>query len=342
MFQSLEFLIGQKLDFNSVLKNLVAFGYTRATKVFYEGEFALRGGVIDIFPMNFETPVRFDIDDDVIKKIFAFDLATGQRIEEHHIVLILPFKKTRTPFNAESPLNNFVDISNGDYVVHNNHGIGRFLGVKDFHVNNAITQHLVIEFKDGDKLFVPKHDIHLVQKYLSFTKRPAKLNKLGSKEWLATRKAVEKKLRLIAAQMLRTQALRSQLPGFAFSKDTAWQKDFEDKFPFKETPDQTKSTIELKKDMESPQPMDRLICGDVGYGKTEVAMRAAFKAVMDGKQVAVLVPTTILAEQHYFNFSNRMADFPVKVNMLSRFRTKAEQTSIIKDLNAIITSTLFL
>jgi len=332
MFKSLEFLVGQKVNIDEVLQTLVAFGYTRATKVFKEGEFALRGGVLDIYPVNFEVPLRLDLEDDAVRAIHGFDPISAENIDDHTIVLILPFKTSpKSVFSSDVPLNNFVDIQQGDYVVHNNHGIGRFIGVKEFDVDARKKEHLVIEYKDGDRLFVPKHDIHLVQKYVSFTKRPARMHKLGSKEWLATRKAVEKKLRLLAAELLRTQALRAQLQGFAFSKDNDWQKEFEAKFPYKETPDQLKATIETKADMESPRPMDRLICGDVGYGKTEVAMRAAFKAVMDHKQVAILVPTTILAEQHYYNFSKRLEGFPVKVGMLSRFRTKLEQKMIVKE-----------
>jgi transcription-repair coupling factor (superfamily II helicase) len=332
MFKSLEFLVGQKVNIDQVIQTLVAFGYTRATKVFKEGEFALRGGVLDIYPANFEVPLRLDLDDDCVIAIHGFDPISAENIDEHSIVLVLPFKTSpKSVFSSDVPLNNFVDIQTGDYVVHNNHGIGRFIGIKEFDVDARKKEHLIIEYKDGDKLFVPKHDIHLVQKYVSFTKRPARLHKLGSKEWLATRRSVEKKLRLLAAELLRTQALRAQLAGFAFSKDNEWQKDFEVKFPFKETPDQIKSTLETKADMESSRPMDRLICGDVGYGKTEVAMRAAFKAVMDHKQVAILVPTTILAEQHYFNFSKRLEGFPVKVGMLSRFRTKLEQKIIVQE-----------
>ncbi len=332
MFKSLEFLVGQKVNLEEVLKTLVAFGYTRATKVFKEGEFALRGGVLDIYPSNFEVPVRLELEDDDICAIHGYDPLSAQHIDEHNIVLIVPFKaSSKSVFSSDEPLDNFVDIQQGDYVVHNNHGIGRFMGIREFDVHQQKKEHLVIEYKDGDKLFVPKHDIHLVQKYISFTKRPARLHKLGSKEWLATRRAVEKRLRLLAAELLRTQALRAQLPGFAFSKDNEWQNEFEAKFPYKETPDQLKATIETKADMESDRPMDRLICGDVGYGKTEVAMRAAFKAVMNSKQVAILVPTTILAEQHYYNFTKRLEGFPVKVGMLSRFRTKLEQKTIVKE-----------
>ncbi len=333
MFKSLEFLVDQKVNIDEVVKNLVAFGYTRATKVFKEGEFALRGSVLDIYPVNFELPIRLDIDDETVVSISGFDIETAMKVDQHNIVLIVPYK-TSPPsvFSAEIPLSNFVDIAQGDYVVHNNHGIGRFIGIREFNVNDQRKEHLVIEYKDGDKLFVPKHDIHLVQKYVSFAKRSTKMHKLGSKEWIATRQAVEKKLRLLAAELLRTQALRAQLQGYAFTRDGEWQKEFEAKFPYKETPDQLKATIETKHDMEIPRPMDRLICGDVGYGKTEVAMRAAFKAVMDNKQVAILVPTTILAEQHYYNFCRRLEGFPVKVGMLSRFRTKNEQKATVADL----------
>ena len=333
MFKSLEFLIDQKVNIEEILKTLVAFGFTQATKVFKEGEFALRGGVLDIYPDNFEVPIRLDIDDDTIVKITGFDPHTAEPVEEHRIVVVLPYKKSNLPFSSDTPLNNFVDISQGDYVVHNHHGIGRLIGIRPLEADPQRREHLIIEYKDGDKLFVPKHDIHLVQKYVSFTKRPARLHKLGSKEWVATRKAVEKKLRLLAAELLRVQALRAQLKGFAFSPDTIWQKEFEAQFPFRETPDQLKSTAEVKVDMQDERPMDRLICADVGYGKTEVALRAAFKAVMDHKQVAILVPTTILAEQHYYNFQKRLENFPVKVGMLSRFRTKTEQKVIIADLS---------
>ena len=331
MFKSLEFLVGQKVNIDETIQTLVAFGYTRATKVFREGEFALRGGVLDIYPVNFEVPLRLDLEDDTVLTIHGYDPISAENIDDHTIVLILPYKtSSNSVFSSEIPLNNFVDIQQGDYVVHNNHGIGRFIGIKEF--DDARTkEHLIIEYKGGDRLFVPKHDIHLVQKYVSFTKRPARLHKLGSKEWLATRRAVEKKLRLLAAELLRTQALRAQLQGHAFAKDNEWQTEFESKFPYKETPDQLKSTIDTKADMESQRPMDRLICGDVGYGKTEVALRAAFKAVMDNKQVAILVPTTILAEQHYYNFSKRLEGFPVKVGMLSRFRTKLEQKMIVQE-----------
>jgi transcription-repair coupling factor (superfamily II helicase) len=334
MFKSLEYFVGQKVDLDIVLRDLVAFGYHKTKMVVQESDFAQRGSVVDIFPSNFEGPVRIDIYEDKINSIGSFNMDTGKVIWEHQMVIILPAKQSSRSalFSSETPLNNFVDIERGDYVVHNNHGIGRFLGIQEFNVQEKDLPHLVIEYEGGDKLFVPRHDIHLVQKYISFHKKPPRLYKLGTRAWEAARRKIEKNLQNIAAQLLHTQAARTSLGGFQFSPDTEWQKEFEKKFPFTETPDQLKATEEVKADMESQRPMDRLLCGDVGYGKTEVALRAIFKAVMDNKQVAVLVPTTILAEQHCYNFTKRAKDFPVKVAMLSRFRTKAEQTKIVRDV----------
>jgi transcription-repair coupling factor (superfamily II helicase) len=336
MFQSLKYFLNQRIAFNDIAKDFAQFGYERVKNVIQEGQFTLRGGIIDVFPVNFDSPVRIDTDDDVIRAIYSFNILTGKNIWDHKAVIILP-RREKAPapaFSSAMPLSNFVDIEKGDYVVHNNHGIGRFIGVKDFEINHEQVEHFVIEYQGGDKLFVPKHDLNLIQKYIAFTKKPPRLFKLGTREWEKVRKMVEKRIQRLAAELLHVQALRASLIGHAFSKDVDWQGEFERKFPFRETPDQTRATAEVKADLESTKPMDRLLCGDVGYGKTEVAMRAAFKAVMDGKQVAVLVPTTVLAEQHYYNFYNRMKDYPVKIGMLSRFRTKAEQVKIIKEAAA--------
>jgi transcription-repair coupling factor (superfamily II helicase) len=216
--------------------------------------------------------------------------------------------------------------------VHIKHGIGRYLGIEKIKVKNEQRDHLVIQYANNDMLYVPVEKAHLVQKYISFEGRPPRLYRLGSGEWQRIKERARKGLVKIAMDLLEIQAKRQTLSGFRFSKDSDWQKDFEKTFEFKETPDQDKATQEVKADMESSKPMDRLLCGDVGYGKTEVAMRACFKAAMDNKQVAFLVPTTILAEQHYHNFLKRIKDFPVNVSMLSRFKTKAEQKNIIKEL----------
>ena len=335
MFSALKYFVDQTVDIEEIRKNLTAHGYRNVKSVNEEGDFSQRGGVIDIYPKNFDCPVRIDLDHDKIRSINSINLKNGQAIWQHKIVMILPFKakeKIPAPFSSETPLNNFVDIQKGDYVVHTHHGIGRFLGITELDIPAQERSHLVIEYQGGDKLFVPKHDIHLVQKYIGFTKKPPRIYKLGSKEWKRVRAQIQKRLQRLAAELLHTHALRASLKGFQFDKDTPWQKEFEESFMYPETPDQIRSTHEVKADMESPVPMDRLICGDVGYGKTEVALRAIFKAVMNNKQVAVLVPTTILAEQHYYNFTQRLKNYPIHVAMLSRFRTQEEQNQIIKGL----------
>ncbi len=333
MFESLKFYVDQSIDIDEITNNLLAYQYQRVRSVLKVGDFCQRGEVIDIFPINFDNPIRIALDEDKIRSIASFNMRSGKAIWQHKIVLILPLKsQDSTIFSLQTPLKNFIDIKKGDYVVHNTHGIGKFLGIKRFSIQNKERDHLVIEYKDGDKLYVPEHDIHLVQKYVSFTKKPPRLYKLGSQEWRRICAQIQKKLQRLAAELLHLQSLRTSLKGFQFSKDTPWQAEFEKTFPFKETPDQIRSTQEVKVDMESDHPMDRLLCGDVGFGKTEVALRAIFKTIMDHKQVAVLVPTTILAEQHFYNFTNRMKDFPVQIAMLSRFRSQEEQKKIIQGL----------
>ncbi|MBF0484020.1 MAG: transcription-repair coupling factor [Candidatus Omnitrophica bacterium] len=334
MFQSLELFVGQTIALDVVLNNLSALKYQNVRHALQEGEYAHRGEIIEIYPVNFDGPIRIDFDDEKISRIASVNIRSGKAIWEHKIVMVLPHARTdkKVVFSEDIPLNNFVDIQQGDYVVHNYHGIGKFIGLQTIEVQKEVKEHFVIEYQGGDKLFVPKHDIHLIQKYVSFTKRPPRVYKLGSPEWKRVKQQIQKRLQRMAAELLHTQAVRASLRGHAFSVDTDWQKEFEKGFPFEETLDQIKAIEDVKRDMESIYPMDRLLCGDVGFGKTEVAMRAVFKAVMDHKQVAVLVPTTILAEQHYYNFTRRMDNFPVKVAMLSRFKTKAEQQKIVVDL----------
>ena len=247
----------------------------------------------------------------------------------------------------------FTDLVEGDLVVHLQHGIGRYLGLKNLPVGSGTrgvepstshpqpsTECLVIEFApSGDtveppKLFVPVSEAHLVSKYVGAGKANPPLNQLGGTRWAKAKEQTEKAVRDIAAEMLRIQAVRETQPGHPCKPDTQWQREFESAFIYEETPDQVTAITQTKADQERAKPMDRLICGDVGFGKTEVAIRAAFKCVMDGKQVAILVPTTVLAQQHYNNFRERMADYPVRVELLSRFRTKREQTKVVEQLAA--------
>jgi len=337
VFKSLKIYIGLTTDLEKLISNFVEFGYSRQTSVAQEGDFARRGGIIDIFPFAFELPVRMEFEGDSLVSIKTFNPLTGEALWEHRIIIILPVKKS-TPsktiaFSEEIPLSNFVDLNTGDYVVHSLHGIGRFLGIDKIKIHDKYKDHLIIEYENQEKLFVPVDQMNLVQKYIAFHVRRPKLYKLGSKEWQRIKERARKGVQKLAWELLTLQAMRMSSHGFSFAKDTDWQRQFEETFPYDETPDQIKAAAQVKQDMESDRPMDRLLCGDVGYGKTEVAMRAAFKAVIDSKQVAYLVPTTILAEQHYENFKFRLKDFPVNVQVLCRFKTGAEQRQIIKDLS---------
>ncbi|MBL7151899.1 MAG: transcription-repair coupling factor [Candidatus Omnitrophica bacterium] len=336
MFKSLKLYSNQSVDLEKILSTLIDYGYKRQQNVSAEGEFSRRGGIIDIFPNSFELPVRIELDNETIASIKTFNPSSGEPLWEHKMVIVLPIKTPRAlrtiTFSEEFPLKNFIDINKGDYVVHNQYGIGRFLGMEKIRRRDKPEGHLVIEYDREEKLYVPLEDMHLVQKYIAFHIRKPKLYRLGTKEWQRTKERARKGVQKLTWELLTLQAMRLTSKGFAYSADTDWQMEFEKTFPYQETPDQLKATIELKQDMESDRPMDRLLCGDVGYGKTEVAMRAAFKAVMDNKQVAYLVPTTILAEQHYHNFSSRLKDFPLNLELLCRFKTTAEQKGIIEGI----------
>ena len=226
----------------------------------------------------------------------------------------------------------FADLKPGDFVVHQTHGIGQFVGVNTITADGITKDYIKIQYRNDDMLYVPTSNLDTVRKYIGGGEATPRLNKLGGKEWSATTSKVKKHLEEIAKDLVELYAKRQKIKGYAFSPDTPWQKQFEDSFPYTETEDQLRCIEEVKKDMEKDTPMDRLLCGDVGYGKTEVAIRAAFKAVMDQKQVAYLVPTTILANQQYEEFKSRMSEFAMKVELLNRFRTKKEQDEIVKKL----------
>ena len=226
----------------------------------------------------------------------------------------------------------FADLKVGDYVVHRTNGIGQFIGVKTIKTGDITKDYIKIKYRGEDVLYVPTNSLDNVRKYIGAGDAVPKLNKLGSKEWEHTKAKVKSNLREVAQNLIELYAKRKNAKGYAFSKDTDWQKQFEDDFLYVETDDQLRCIEEVKQDMEKDMPMDRLLCGDVGYGKTEVAIRAAFKAVMDQKQVAYLVPTTVLANQQYETFKERMKNFPITVELLNRFRTPKEQKEIVKKL----------
>ena len=240
-------------------------------------------------------------------------------------------KKRRHTYEGEK-IASFTDLSVGDYVVHENHGLGIYRGIEKIEVDKTIKDYIKIEYAGGGNLYILATQLELIQKFAGSDARKPRLNKLGGQDWSRTRAKVRGAVKAVAQDLVALYAARQRETGFAFSPDTVWQREFEEIFPFEETEDQELAIAATKADMESPRIMDRLICGDVGYGKTEIAIRVAFKAVQEGKQVVYLVPTTILAQQHYNTFVQRMKDFPVRVDLLSRFRTASEQKKTIEDL----------
>lgn len=226
----------------------------------------------------------------------------------------------------------FADLKVGDYVVHKKYGIGIYIGVNTIEADGTIKDYIKIRYRNDDILYIPTNDLDSIRKYIGGDAIQPKINSLGSKEWETTKAKVKKNLREVAKELIELYAKREKAQGFSFSKDTPWQNEFEGKFPYQETDDQLRCIEEVKKDMELSKPMDRLLCGDVGYGKTEVALRAAFKAAMDQKQVAYLAPTTVLAEQQYQEFKERMKEFPIKVEILNRFKSKKYQDEVVKKL----------
>ena len=340
MLESLKIHKGQLFNIDIFSRQLVDIGYTRSGGIAEVGDFSVRGENIFVFPATFEYPLRIELSGNKIEKILSIDILSFKSIQEHNAVIIIPLKgisRIRRYYHKRhlrdiDPIDAFVDIVPGDYVVHIDYGIGKYVSKKRIKTKEAEVDNIVIEYKDKDLLYVPFSELHKVQKYIYFSRRKPRLYKLGGKRWQKTKERASRGVLKIAEEILEVQAKRESLKGHKFSTDTDWQKEVEGSFQYKETPDQEKVTVEVKSDMENPKPMDRLLCGDVGYGKTEVALRVAFKAVMDNKQVAILVPTTILAEQHYNTFRSRLKDYPVNIEMLSRFRSKGSQADIIKNL----------
>ncbi len=234
--------------------------------------------------------------------------------------------------NSGAQLQYFSEIKAGDYVVHAVHGIGRYIGVENVLVDGVHRDYLLLAYAGDDKLYVPVEQVGMLHKYVGNEGQAPRLSKMGGADWKRVQNRAKAAITELAEELLRLYAQRKIVPGHAFGVDTEWQRDFEERFPYEETPDQLRAIAEIKADMEKPEPMDRLLCGDVGYGKTEVAIRAAFKAVMDGKQAAVMVPTTVLAQQHFMTFKERMQPFGVKVEMVSRFCSPKEQKRILNDL----------
>lgn len=357
MFEILEFYAGKDILLDPLLKRLIDFGYKRQDQVLIEGDFSLRGAVFDVFPLHFNLPIRIELCNDCVESIHTFDPDSGKRLDAHPMVIVLPMESRRRSWSGasnwrkqflssgtsgrtkdegvESPIDPFIDIKTGDYIVHSIHGIAIYRGLaKIKNTRGNPEDNFQLEFADKNLLYVPTRDLHLVQRYISFGKLKPELSKLGSKRWQLIKDKTRQGIFSFASELLDIQAKRRALEGYTFPHDSEWQKSLEDEFPYEETPDQIKAVADVKRDLESKVPMDRLLCGDVGYGKTEVALRAAFKVVMSGKQVAMLVPTTILAEQHFDTFSLRMKNYPVTLRMLSRFQTEGERKRIIVEMKS--------
>ena len=268
-----------------------------------------------------------------VEKGFEYPLLKFAVISEGDIFGAPKKKKRKIKRYEGAKIHDFAELKVGDYVVHETHGLGIYQGIEKVEVEGTIRDYVKISYRDGGNLYVLATGLDVIQKYASAdaAKKP-KLNKLGTQEWTKTKSRVKSAVNEVAKDLVELYAVRQQEKGFAFSEDTVWQREFEEMFPFEETDDQLSAISATKRDMESTKIMDRLICGDVGYGKTEIAIRAAFKAVQDGKQVVFLVPTTILAQQHYNNFVQRMKDYPVRIDQMSRFRTPAQQKKTIEDL----------
>jgi transcription-repair coupling factor (superfamily II helicase) len=269
------------------------------------------------------------------------DLSAGLEIPESRLYLLTegdilrrkrPQKRSRLSRAEGARLADYRDLAVGDYVVHVQHGIGRYLGIKTLEIAGLHRDYLHVKYAGEDSLYVPTDQVHLLQKYVGSEGKVPKIYSLGGGDWQKVKARVKQSVQEMAGQLLKLYAARETAPGFAFAPDGEWQEQMEHNFPYQETPDQAQAILEIKRDLESPKPMDRLLCGDVGYGKTEVAVRAAFKVATAGKQVAVLVPTTILAQQHYNTFRERFSGFPLELALLSRFRSNSENAATVKRL----------
>ncbi len=331
MFEYCRLYVGQRLSLERLMQQLLQFEYRRVDQVADPGQLAVHGGVLDLFPATFESPLRVELEGARIASIRSFNPKTLETLDRHTMVVVLP-RRVHTKLSVEIPFEAFVDLQEGDTVVHLEHGIGRYLERTIMAGSRGPQDAIVLEYAGGDRLYVPIDQLHLVQKYAAFGGRTPALHTLGGSAWERAKTNAYVGAWTYAKGLLDLQAKRLALPGYGFAKDHAWQRQFESAFPYRETPDQLTATVEVKRDMEQPRPMDRILLGDVGFGKTEVALRAAFKAVMSHKQAAVLVPTTILAYQHHRTFTNRMQGFPIQVDMLTRFQSEAQQRRTLQAL----------
>lgn len=302
------------------------------------GEYADRGATVDIYPVSYRAPVRLSFELDTLTEIHDFSPHEGKSLTRFEEIFLVPLSETfevstrrfRERFENFEPLTEFKDLEPGDYVVHLQYGIARYLGTKKIQMKGVAKRHLALEFDHREILYLDRKEP--LERYIGVEGKKPKLTRLHTKEWERAKAKTRLAVESVARDLLELQAKRKLSAGVAFPPDSSWQAQFEEEFPFEDTPDQIRATAEVKRDMEAPKPMDRLLCGDVGYGKTEVAMRAAFKAANAGRQAAFLVPTTVLAEQHGLVFKARAKNFPLVIEVLSRFCSKKEQAGVLKGL----------
>lgn len=330
--------VGQTIERGALETLLQRLRYRREDFVSGPGEYADRGATVDLYPLNYRAPIRLSFELDTIVSIRDFSPHEGKSLTQFEEVFLIPLtepfqssqRRLAERFKSFEPLTEFTDLEAGDYVVHLHYGIARYLGTKKIQIKGEAKRCLALEFADREILYLEAGEP--LERYIGVEGKKPRLTRLHTKDWERAKTKARLAVESVARDLVALQARRKFSPGLAFPPDTEWQKQFEAEFPFEETPDQLKALQEIKKDMEGPKPMDRLLCGDVGFGKTEVAMRSAFKAVMAGKQAAFLVPTTVLAEQHGLVFKERAKSFPVTIEALSRFRSRKEQLKILKGL----------
>lgn len=326
--------ISQEIEREDLEELLRGLRYQKIDHVLKPGEFARRGAIFDIYPMTYRNPVRLEFEADRISSIRDFSIHDGKSTASFEEVFLIPvteslekkMSRISGQFQDYEPVSKIKDLHPGDYVVHLKYGIGRFLGTKMIQVKGERLRHMAIEYANKEIIYIEMHE--LLERYIGGEGRSPRLTKLHGKDWENLKEKTKRAVENIAQEMLVIQAKRSMGKGYSYPADHPWQKKFEENFPFEETPDQEKAIRDVKRDMEGDKPMDRLLAGDVGYGKTEVAIRAAFKAVTAGRQAAVLVPTTVLAEQHFHVFKKRMKDFPVTVEVMSRFQSGKDLKNI--------------
>jgi transcription-repair coupling factor (superfamily II helicase) len=283
---------------------------------------------------NNDIPAKFKLLKGFVHQGFAIPSLNITILSHHELFGQFALRRRQRPMRSSAPIDTLEDLQQGDYVVHSSYGIGKFLGIETIKETTGQNEYLTIEYDGHVKVQVSVNNIALVQKYIGTSPKRPKLSKVGTKKWLKQKEKAAQSVKDLAVELLQLQAKRQSTGGFAFGSDTNWQREFEESFPYQETPDQTTVAGHIKQDMMTAAAMDRLLCGDVGYGKTELAMRAAFKAVENGKQVAVLVPTTVLSIQHSRTFTERFADFPVVVETLNRFKTGSQAKDIISRTRA--------